>query len=61
MIGHEIVIRAISPAFSVTIEPAHPDHPAQVFGDLKSARGHAAGLRLVTGWAKREELGGMPQ
>lgn len=60
MSGHTIVIRALPPAFSVTVEPPHEDYPAQVFGDLKTARGHAGGLRLVTGWPK-VEIGGRKQ
>ena len=43
--------------FSVVGEPPVPSIEPRIFGDIGSARGHAGGLRLAMGFAKRDETG----
>ena len=57
MSDHTIIIRQLGRAYSVEVEPPHPDHPPRVFGDPRSALGCAGGLRIVTGWKKLDLSG----
>jgi hypothetical protein len=57
MNDHRIVIRPEGNAFAVEVHPPHEDHPARLFGDARSARGCASGIKITTGWTKVDQIG----
>ena len=50
--AHTIIIRKAGGFFSVCIEPPCPGVNPRVFGDIRSARGFAGGIRMTTGFPK---------
>lgn len=53
----EIHIRREGAGFAVEVLPPHPAHPIRTFDSIRSAFGHAGGLRMVTGWRKVDLTG----
>ena len=48
----QIIVRHENGAYTVSVEPAHPKYPVQIFDNLKSARGASGGIRLATRWPR---------
>lgn len=59
MIGtdYTIVIRPTTGGcFTVTVEPPHPQWEPHLFFEVRTARGFASGIKLATGWPKRDKV-----
>lgn len=53
----QIAVRRVVSGFRVSLEPPDPAHPDETFPDMRSAWGHAGGIKLVTGRPKVDLTG----
>lgn len=52
-----VIGQGVGNLYLVSVEPAHPDHPPQIFDCHRKARGFAGGLRMCHRWQIVDQTG----
>ncbi|QNE04678.1 hypothetical protein [Croceicoccus marinus] len=52
-----VIGQGVGNLYMVSVEPAHPDHPPQIFDCHRKARGYAGGLRMCHRWQIVDQTG----